>query len=97
MEDPLSISIKNEHLHSQEGHHPKVVEHVGDIVRAEQLLELLALALLVQPLQHHTHVHPLQDGGDGPCVQLMTIYVATWNLPGSPSSLFGWSRKKPTP
>ena len=73
-----------------------MVEHVGDIVRAEQLLELLALALLVQLLQHHTHVHPLQDDGDGPWVQFYDP-VATWYSPGSPSSLCGWSRRNPTP
>ena len=51
-----------------------MVEHFGDIARAEQLLQLLALALHVQPLQHHAHVHALQDD-DGSCVQFMTNYV----------------------
>ena len=48
-------------------------EHFGDIGGAEQLLQLLALALPVQPVQHHTHVHALEDD-DRSCALFMTNY-----------------------
>ena len=47
-------------------------EHFGDIGGAEQLLQLLALALPVQPVQHHTHVHALED--DDRSCPVCTIY-----------------------
>ena len=59
MVDQKSYQCAILHLDSQEGDHSKVVEHASDISGAEQLLQLLALSLLVKSVKHHTHVHAL--------------------------------------